>query len=476
MIESTKRLVWLSSQSCKPLGFRVPASPTTLLASLTACTLLLTTAGLAQTKPQPKPTALDPDRLFSLIQIQQDAGDDETEATIAEDMEVLSTIVHENIQATYTRATTAMLGSAGLDNPHLPDQWRELIGTPSIAEPLFDHLPGRGVSIQMRIPAVRPEKPKSAPPEDAAQSRWEQTRKRLRGEGGTALGWRGVKCEGCHVPPFARSTQLRQPKYYDWTGQFHHLRGFEVHGVDGFPKWAGDWVSPRPTQAAVIQAVMDTLADNGHNLRGLRPDEYVTISLSYWESERVAKPLHENEGASEKSSSSDTDGADEIADKGDAASESDTSANQPDTNASESVDEANASNADKVPSSEIDQVILETLKKLGLPESEDRGELVRRLYIDLTGLPPSEKQVQEFLADGSADAYSRFFDRIFATNKPYDSFVRAQLGVTKKVQLPSRTRISVSATTKQLTDVANGKLSRIDFTRGVEVRVFVPKK
>ena len=57
----------------------------------------------------------------------------------------------------------------------------------------------------------------------------------------------------------------------------------------------------------------------------------------------------------------------------------------------------------------IDNFVQARLKKEGLrpsPEAE-KETLIRRLSLDLTGLPPSIKEIDSFLADGSPDAYER---------------------------------------------------------------------
>jgi len=69
--------------------------------------------------------------------------------------------------------------------------------------------------------------------------------------------------------------------------------------------------------------------------------------------------------------------------------------------------------------SPIDAFILARLKKENLrpsPEA-DRTTLVRRLYFDLTGLPPTPKEVSQFAADKSADAYSKLVDQLL--NSPH---------------------------------------------------------
>ena len=64
----------------------------------------------------------------------------------------------------------------------------------------------------------------------------------------------------------------------------------------------------------------------------------------------------------------------------------------------------------------IDAYILARLKKEGLkPQPEaDRNTLIRRLALDLTGLPPSLEAVDAFAQDGSADAYEKLVDRLLA--------------------------------------------------------------
>ena len=64
--------------------------------------------------------------------------------------------------------------------------------------------------------------------------------------------------------------------------------------------------------------------------------------------------------------------------------------------------------------SPIDQFILARLEAEGLsPESKaNRTTLIRRVTLDLTGLPPTLEQVDRFLADKSADAYEKLVDRL----------------------------------------------------------------
>lgn len=41
--------------------------------------------------------------------------------------------------------------------------------------------------------------------------------------------------------------------------------------------------------------------------------------------------------------------------------------------------------------------------------------LIRRVYFDLLGLPPSVDEVNQFLADEAPDAYERLLDRLLAS-------------------------------------------------------------
>jgi hypothetical protein len=51
-----------------------------------------------------------------------------------------------------------------------------------------------------------------------------------------------------------------------------------------------------------------------------------------------------------------------------------------------------------------------------MPSSEaDRATLVRRLYFDLTGLPPTQADVQGFLLDNRPDAYEQLVDKLLAS-------------------------------------------------------------
>ena len=56
-------------------------------------------------------------------------------------------------------------------------------------------------------------------------------------------------------------------------------------------------------------------------------------------------------------------------------------------------------------------------EKHGLTPSPaaDRATLLRRVYLDLIGLPPTRQELHAFLADKSTDAYDKVVDRLLAS-------------------------------------------------------------
>jgi hypothetical protein len=65
----------------------------------------------------------------------------------------------------------------------------------------------------------------------------------------------------------------------------------------------------------------------------------------------------------------------------------------------------------------IDAFVLAKLEEKGLTlaADADRATLIRRVAIDLHGLPPSPQEVDDFLADKSPDAFERLVDRLLAS-------------------------------------------------------------
>jgi len=65
----------------------------------------------------------------------------------------------------------------------------------------------------------------------------------------------------------------------------------------------------------------------------------------------------------------------------------------------------------------IDNFVLAQLEQEGLQPAEEanRNTLIRRVSLDLTGIPPTPDEVQAFLADSSPDAWETAVDRLLAS-------------------------------------------------------------
>ncbi len=70
------------------------------------------------------------------------------------------------------------------------------------------------------------------------------------------------------------------------------------------------------------------------------------------------------------------------------------------------------------PKNEIDQFTLQKMREKDLSPSPeaDKATLLRRVSLDLTGLPPTEKEVADFAADKSPDAFEKVVDRLLKSS------------------------------------------------------------
>ncbi len=87
----------------------------------------------------------------------------------------------------------------------------------------------------------------------------------------------------------------------------------------------------------------------------------------------------------------------------------------------------------KLVDSPIDQFILAKLEAAGLAPADraDKQTLIRRVTFDLTGLPPTPKEISAFLADDRPDAYARMVDRLLESSAYGERWGRHWLDVAR---------------------------------------------
>ena len=81
----------------------------------------------------------------------------------------------------------------------------------------------------------------------------------------------------------------------------------------------------------------------------------------------------------------------------------------------------------------IDAFVRRAQERVGLdpaPEA-DRYTLIRRLHLDLTGLPPTLEEVDAFVNDDATDAYEQLVDRIFARPSYGERWARLWLDLAR---------------------------------------------
>ena len=82
---------------------------------------------------------------------------------------------------------------------------------------------------------------------------------------------------------------------------------------------------------------------------------------------------------------------------------------------------------------ELDRFIHARLAAEGLQPAPaaDRRALIRRVYFDLTGLPPTPDEVDAFVADDSPEAYERLVDRLLASPRYGERWARHWLDLVR---------------------------------------------
>ena len=82
---------------------------------------------------------------------------------------------------------------------------------------------------------------------------------------------------------------------------------------------------------------------------------------------------------------------------------------------------------------EIDRFVLARMKSQGLRPSDEAepARLIRRLYLDLIGLPPSVDEVNRFAQDPSDAAYARIVDRLLSSPRYGEKWARHWLDLAR---------------------------------------------
>lgn len=82
---------------------------------------------------------------------------------------------------------------------------------------------------------------------------------------------------------------------------------------------------------------------------------------------------------------------------------------------------------------EVDHFVLSKLNAVGLKPSEetDRFALVRRITLDLTGLPPTPEEADAFVLDKSAEAYENLVDRLLGSKAYGEHWARHWLDLAR---------------------------------------------
>ncbi len=85
------------------------------------------------------------------------------------------------------------------------------------------------------------------------------------------------------------------------------------------------------------------------------------------------------------------------------------------------------------PSSKVDKFLLATMESKGLTPAADADKrtLLRRVYFDLVGLPPTPEEVEEFLRDRTENAFEKVVDKLLASKAFGERWGRHWLDVAR---------------------------------------------
>lgn len=88
----------------------------------------------------------------------------------------------------------------------------------------------------------------------------------------------------------------------------------------------------------------------------------------------------------------------------------------------------------------VDRFLNAEIKNRGLQPvgPADKSSLLRRVYLDLTGIPPSPAELQTFLSDPSTDAYEKVVDQLLANEQHGVRYARRWLDVMRYADADDR--------------------------------------
>lgn len=105
----------------------------------------------------------------------------------------------------------------------------------------------------------------------------------------------------------------------------------------------------------------------------------------------------------------------------------------------------------------INQILGERLVLLGAPTTQpDRAAILRRMTLDLTGVPPTESEVNEFVQDKSPDAYQKVVDRLIANSDPKERGVIFNLSRAGSIATTQPALAAFTNSWNRLSIVPNG--------------------
>lgn len=196
-------------------------------------------------------------RWLSLSHEGPDVEQDALELAMAEDVEVMKRILDETLEDAYQPANQEVWVSyIGGESSLMTLRGMDVdsaLGGSQIEDALATYLDGYGVVFQLKAPPLREEPEKQEAElslEAEPPTRWEATRLRLLGIPGHRIQLKGDNAE---LEAGALSLHVEFPTSSDAV----------------------------PTKSLLTQKLLDLLAENGHNFRRLKPEERLTVALTF---------------------------------------------------------------------------------------------------------------------------------------------------------------------------------------------------